>query len=151
MGTLTYNVYLALTGLPGMAATYQSHWKVHYTSPWASVAMAIRSLIGGQVSFQDVVNIFVLLLSLSLILISLRRLRPSYWLYTIPSQLIFLMGYLEGEQLHSMMRYTLVLFPNVISLALVTRHRWVSGVVVLLFVLFQVVLLGLFVRWMWVA
>jgi hypothetical protein len=83
--------------------------------------------------------------------ISVRKLRPTYWLYSIVSQLIFLMGYLEGEQLHSMMRYTLVLFPNAIALALVTRHRWMSGLVTFAFVLLQVVLLGMFIRWMWVA
>jgi hypothetical protein len=151
IGTLSYNLYLTMAGLPGMSVTYRNDWKVHYTAPWTSVAMAINSLITGQASFQDWVNAFVVFLSLFLIVISVRKLRPTYWLYSIVSQLIFLMGYLEGEQLHSMMRYTLVLFPNAIALALVTRHRWMSGLVTFAFVLLQVVLLGMFIRWIWVA
>lgn len=151
VGTLLYSTYLALSSLPGMSITYQRDWKVHYTPPWTSVGMAINSLVTGQASFQDVINTLILLLSLALILVSIWKLRPTYWLYTATSQSIFLMGYLEGEQLHSMMRYTLVLFPNVIALALLTRCRWASGVVTFIFVLLQAVLLGLFVRWMWVA
>jgi hypothetical protein len=151
IATLSYNIYLALAGLPGMAITYQRDWKIHYTPPWTSVAMAINSLVTGQARFQDVVNTLILFLSLGLILVSVFKLRPTYWLYTAATQLIFLMGYLEGEQLHSMMRYTMALFPNVIALALLTRRRWMSGVVIFIFVLLQMVLLGLFVRWVWVA
>jgi hypothetical protein len=151
IGTLSYNLYLALAGLPGMGVTYQNAWKVHYTAPWTSVAMAINGLIAGQASFQDLMNTFVVFFSFFLIVISVRKLRPTYWLYSVVSQLIFLMGYLEGEHLHSIMRYTVALFPNVMALALVTRRRWVSGVVTLLLVLLQVVLLGMFIRWIWVA
>jgi len=113
--------------------------------------MAVNSLIAGPLNFQDVVNTLTLLLSLFLILVGLWKLRPTYWLYTAVSQLIFLMGHWEGEQLHSMVRYSLVLFPNMIVLALITRRRWASSVVLFVFALLQMVLLGLFVRWVWVA
>lgn len=151
LGTAAYNLHLALAGLPSMAAVYRSDWAVQYAPPWVSVVKAISSLVTGRSGLQDVVNTFILFLSLLLILISLRRLRPTYWVYTAVLQTIFLMGYLGEEQLHSMMRYTLVLFPNVIALALVVRRPWVSSAVILALSLLQALLLYLFVRWVWVA
>ena len=151
VGTASYNAYLALAGMPGMAAVYRNAWGVHFVPPWTSVALAVNSLITGRSNFQDMVNTLVLFLSLLLILVSLRRLRPTYWLYTAVSQIIFLTGTVRDQQLHSMMRYTLVLFPNVIALALITRKRWASGATFFFFVLLQAVLLGLFVCWAWVA
>jgi Gpi18-like mannosyltransferase len=153
---LAYNAYLALAGLPGMAETYQLDWAVTYAPPWVAAANAIESLLSGTATMQDAVNMGALALSLALIVISLRRLRPTYWLYSCALQVIFLMGHLEGEQLHSMMRYTLVLFPNAIALALaVIGRRWVKALAVAVlgcvFVPLQLVLVGLFVRWVWIA
>jgi len=151
LGTASYNIYLALAGLPGMAETYQSKWAVHYAPPWTTVWMAFESLATGRSSLQDMVNTFALVLSLALIAVSVYRFRPSYWLYAAAAQLIFLMGYLGNEQLHSMVRYTLVLFPNMMALALVARGRWIAGLVLTAFLLLQVLLLWMFVRWIWVA
>ncbi|TET53265.1 MAG: hypothetical protein E3J64_03855 [Anaerolineales bacterium] len=64
------------------------------------------------------------------------------------------MGHLEGEQLHSMLRYTLVLFPNTIALALLARRLWgrvLVSVLFVFFVLLQLALLAGFVRWIWIA
>ena len=151
LGTLAYNTYLALAGLPGMAEIYATKWVVTYAPPWTSVIMAVSSLVTGRSTFQDIVNTMVLFLSLATIGVSLWKLRPTYWLYTAVLQVIFLMGYLGNEQLHSMVRYTVVLFPNMIALALVTQRRWAFGLVLLAFVLLQLVLLAMFVRWIWVA
>jgi hypothetical protein len=124
---------------------------VQFAPPWTSVAWAIEALVTGRSSFQDVVNTLVLFLSVGLILVSVRKMRPTYWIYTTISQVVFLMGVVGDEQLHSMMRYVVVLFPNAIALALITRRRWVYRGAVAGFLLLQMVLLGLFVRWVWVA
>jgi hypothetical protein len=151
LGTLSYNLYLILAGLPGMGETYRDFWFVQYMPPWTSVASAVETLVAGRSSFQDVVNTLVLFLSLGLIVVSVRKLRPTYWIYTALSQIIFLMGVVGDEQLHSMMRYVIVLFPNAIALALITRRRWVHWSVLGASILLQLVLLALFVRWVWVA
>jgi Gpi18-like mannosyltransferase len=151
LGTLSYNLYLALAGLPAMGAVYRNDWFVQFAPPWTSVALAIEALFTGQSNFQDVINTLTFFLSVGLILVSVRKMRPTYWIYTAISQAIFLMGVVGDEQLHSMMRYVLVLFPNVIALALVTRRRWVCSGVTAGFLLLHLVLLGLFIRWVWVA
>jgi hypothetical protein len=153
---VAYNVYLSLAGLPGMAETYQLDWAVTYAPPWVAVLNAIESLVTGTARAQDVLNILSLGLSLALIAFSVRTLRPTYWLYSCLLQLVLLMGHLEGEQLHSMIRYTVVLFPNCIALAVaVSRRWWAKGLAVavlaLVLIPLQIVLVGLFVRWVWVA
>jgi len=59
LGTLAYNTYLALAGLPGMAEIYATKWAVTYAPPWTSVIMAVSSLVTGRSTFQDIVNTMV--------------------------------------------------------------------------------------------
>jgi|YNPNPStandDraft_1061719.scaffolds.fasta_scaffold07041_1 Predicted integral membrane protein len=150
-GTLAYTIYLALAGLPGFFDAQAGHWYVQFVAPWTSIAVAVQSALSGEWYFQDMINTATFFLSLVLILSGLRRLKPIYWLYTIPSQLIFLSALWPGESLHSMPRYFLMLFPNMITLALITRRRWLFSAVLFVFILIQLVEIAMFTRWGWVA
>ncbi|MCX7681880.1 MAG: hypothetical protein N2508_07950 [Anaerolineae bacterium] len=150
-GTLAYSLYLRLAGLPDFVQAQINYWNVQLVPPWTSIAIAVHQFRNGAWRFQDAVNAAALVLSVALILSGLRRLKPVYWLYTIPSQLIFLSAYWPGEAFHSMIRYFLMLFPNMIALALLIRQRWLFRAVLVVFILLQLWELAVFVRWGWVA
>lgn len=150
-GTLAYSLYLLLTGLPDFFEAQSSYWNVQFVPPWTNIFIAVQKFVSGDWRFQDAMNTAAFVLSIALILSGLRRLKPIYWLYTIPSQLIFLSGYWPGEAFHSMIRYFLMLFPNMITLSLLTRRRWLFGAVLFVFILFQLWEIAVFVRWGWVA
>lgn len=150
-GTLAYSLYLIMAGLPDFFQAQSNHWNVQFVPPWTSVAIAIQKFVRGDWRFQDAVNTAAFALSIVLILSGLRRLKPVYWIYNIPTQLIFLSAYWPGEAFHSMLRYFLMLFPNMITLSLLTRRRRLFGAVLFVFILLQLWEIAVFARWGWVA
>jgi hypothetical protein len=151
LGLLAYYGYLWLADLPSLTDAFAELWQVRMTWPWYSLVQTVRALLDGQGSLIQGLNLAALLLFLCLTALGIRRLRTSWWLFALTSQVFFLMRDYPVRQLDGTLRYLAVLFPCFVILALVIRNRWLSAGMKVLFVLLQALLLALFARWLWVA
>lgn len=148
---LSFELYLRLADLPSVSETFAGGWQLQIAWPWVSVVRTVKTLLDGQVSLVQMSNLVFLFVFLALIVAGVRRLRPSWCLYALASILFFLMRDFPLRQLDGTLRYVAVLFPCFVLLALVLRNRWVSFGVGMVFLLLQILFLGLFARWLWVA
>jgi hypothetical protein len=151
LALLAYDGYLCAAGLPSVNDAFAGLWNVGISWPWHSVVEAVRALSSGQGSLMQGLNLATLLLFLCLTAASTRLVQPSWWVYALISQLFFLLRDYPVRQLDGSVRYLAVLFPCFVTLALCIRNRWLRAGLTVLFGLVQAVLIGMFVRWLWVA
>jgi hypothetical protein len=151
LALIAFMLSLPSTGLPSLSEAFSSSWHTQIAWPWHSVVEAMRTLVVGQGSVIEVVNLAMLFLFLGLTVASARRLRPSWFLYALCSLVFFLLRDYPARQLYGTLRYLLVLFPCFVTLALWTLHRrWVSAGLTITFGLLQVLFVMMFARWLWV-
>jgi hypothetical protein len=150
-GLILYEAYLRLADLPSVREIFADLWQLRIAWPWVSVARTVGTLLSGQISLVQIANLLCLLLFVVLMVAGVKRLRPSWCLYVLFSMLFFLMRDFPTRQLDGTLRYTAVLFPCFVALALRLRNRWLNAGLAVVFLLLHALFLGLFVRWLWVA
>ena len=139
-----------LSGDPLYFSHVQSHWDRHLAAPWVSVAHAYKIITSAKsmlsVSNESIEVAFTILM-IALVLVGIRRLRPSFTAYMALSILIPM----STSSLMSMPRFALVLFPMFIILALWGGRPWVNNLIVAFFLPLLGLFTVLFADWYWVA
>lgn len=151
LGLIAYYFYLFAAGLPSVDRAFAELWQVRINWPWISIIEAVRDLLAGPPSLVQAINLMMLATFLVLTAISVKRLRPSWWLFVLGNLGFFLLRDYPVRQLDGTLRYLTVLFPCFVTLALVIKSRRLRIGMIVCFGLLQALLLALFVRWYWVA
>jgi Gpi18-like mannosyltransferase len=150
-GLATYMAYLwVLRGDPLYFSHVQNHWNRHLAFPWVSVTHSVQLILhtkSAQTIANQVIELSFTALMIVILILGVRRLRPSLTAYMALSILVPM----STSSLMSMPRFALVLFPMFIVLALWGRNPIVGNAIVA----FSLPLLGLFTvlfaDWYWVA
>jgi hypothetical protein len=148
---VAYFAHLQIAGQSSPFDAYDSSWHSRFSWPLEYLAEAVRSTLMGQLFLADAIGLVMLVLFLGLTVVGFWRLRASWWLFALFSQLFFMLRIPEQRPLEGALRYLAVLFPCFVVLALVVRNRWLRASMTVFFVLLQALLLALFARWLWVA
>jgi hypothetical protein len=150
LGLATYMAYLwVLRGDPLYFSHVQANWGRHLAPPWVSFVHSFKLIALGnpQVVANQLLEVAFTLLMLAVLVLGLRRLRPSYIAYMALSILVPM----STSSLMSMPRFALVLFPMFTLFALWGARANVNNIIVA----FSLPLLGLFTvlfaDWYWVA
>jgi hypothetical protein len=96
---------------------------------------------------NESIEVAFTILMIALVLVGIRRLRPSFTAYMALSILIPM----STSSLMSMPRFALVLFPMFIILALWGGRSWVNNLIVAFFLPLLGLFTVLFADWYWVA
>jgi len=149
---IAYAGYVAFTGVVGepyvLAHSFWLGQSQTLRLPWETIALAWDRVI----EVHDIVtllNLAALLLFLGLFVAGIRRLPASYSLVALPQLALILSAGTLGP-LESTMRYVMVIFPGVVTLALMGRrgrfHRaWLALSLFLLGLLTALFLQGTFI------
>lgn len=151
LGLACYMTYLwVLQGDPLLFSHVQRHWGREFAPPWVSVINAFHKIAHShaqQTVSTQVQELAFTALMIGVLLIGIRRLRPSYTVYMALSILVPM----STSSLMSMPRFALVLFPMFALFALWGSRPAVNNA----YVAFSLPLLGLFTvlfaDWYWVA
>lgn len=119
--------------------------------PWESYWYAIQTLLSGQFSFVDVLNLVIVTLFIILLVSGWRKIPLEYNLYTTFSLLIMLIRIVETQPLNSMSRYSLTLFPSFFILGLASEGPWIRRLIIYIFIPLNLYLSAQFFLWGWVA
>lgn len=147
-------LYLYLRSLQvteGAVPIVESVWHARLVPPWETYLYAVRTLISGNFTFNDLLNWVVATLFIGLFLWGWRQIPLEYNLYTAFSLLIILIRIVDTQPLISMSRYSLMLFPVFLPLSLAAENPIVRRVFVYSFILLSLYLSGQFFIWGWVA
>lgn len=120
-------------------------------TPWKSYWYAVQTLLSGQFSFVDVLNLVLVTLFIILLISGWKRIPLEYNLYTTLSLLIMLIRIVETQPLNSMSRYSLTLFPSFFILGLASENPWLRRLIIYTFVPLNLYLSAQFFLWGWVA
>lgn len=147
----TQFLYLYLTDVIPPTYAYPRMWHSRIAWPWVSIAEAVPFLLGTDIHPTEGIGLIMLAFFLVLTLMAMRRLRPSWWLFALISQIFFLSRVQGLRPLEGTLRYLAVLFPIFVFLALRLKNGWISAGLQVVFVMLQLLLLAVFIRWGWVA
>ena len=152
-GLATYMAYLwVLRGDPLYFSHVQINWGRHFAPPWQSIihSVAIMSnstLYTTPARVNQAIEFVFTILMIGVLILGIRRLRLSYWVYMLLSILVPL----STSSLMSMPRFALVLFPMFVVFALAGQNRAFNNA----YLAFSLPMLGLFTvlfaDWYWVA
>lgn len=173
LGPLIYFTYLgARFNNPLLTLDVQKGWAREQGMPWQTFQMAsdqlglawLRMLLASptwetltshavRFSFSEYesLDLIVTLLVLPLVIYCLRKLPLEYSLY---AAIVFVLPMFSPSTIHPLMsfpRFTLVLFPLFVGLAVLTRNRWAFAAVLIPSVALLAVLTIQFSTWYWVA
>lgn len=146
-----YLFFLRLHDFGPLDAFYASEWRSSTRLPWEGIMTFLERWTSGRALYYEIDNAFVLLVFVILAVLTLRKLKPAWVVYTWGTLTVLLMRYYELAQLDSMFRYVLQLFPCFIVLAMLVRHRWSLAAYIVIGGVWQILLLSRFVQWIWVA
>jgi hypothetical protein len=150
-GLLAYMAYLwVLRGDPLYFSHVQIHWGRHFAAPWVSIANTLGKIVHAH-SPTTIANegqeLAFTALMIVVLLLGIRRLRPSYLVYMALSIIVPM----STSSLMSMPRFALVLFPMFALFGLWGERANNNNAIVT----FSLPLLGLFTvlfaDWYWVA
>ncbi len=152
-GLATYMAYLwVLRGDPLYFSHVQIHWGRHFAPPWQSIVHSIAimsdsALYSTPARVNQAIEFVFTMLMIAVLILGIRRLRLSYWVYMLLSILVPM----STSSLMSMPRFALVLFPMFVVFALAGQNRAFNNA----YVAFSLPMLGLFTvlfaDWYWVA
>lgn len=122
LGTLTFLVWSQFA-LGDWAAPLNSQRDLRggVHEPASRLAEALWRGSGGDAG--EALHFMAAILVLALTVVAVRRLSPILWAYTVPSVLVIL----STDNLNSMERYALSIFPLVIAAAIVARRPSIRG------------------------
>jgi hypothetical protein len=157
LGTLAYLLGMELSGLGSVSEAFSGPiWRTQIAPPWESLIGAIRVVLNGTASTNDLANLAAFVFAAVLGVVMVARLSPPYWAYVWVTLGFILLRRHYLIQLHGMLRYTLDLFPIFIVMALLLRRptrlsRTVQFGYTLVAGAAQVFLITLFATWLWVS
>jgi Gpi18-like mannosyltransferase len=150
-GLAAYMAYLyALVGDPWYFLKVQANWNRHLAAPWVSIGNALKQIAhsaSAAASANHVIELAFTVAFLVLLVIAIRTLRPSYWLYFAASMLIPM----STASLMSIPRFDLVVFPAFMLLALWGRRPLVNSAILALFLPLLGLFTVFFADWYWLA
>jgi hypothetical protein len=129
----------------------EAEWHARLVPPWETYWYAVKTLIIGNATFIDTINLGVMTLFLVLLVWGWKKIPVEYNLYTLFSILIILVRIVETQPLISASRYSLMLFPSFYALGLAGENPWLRRTIVYGSVLLNLYLSGQFFIWGWVA
>jgi len=91
-----------------------------FHEPVSRLVTATDRAVGGDVG--ELFHLIAALLLIALAVVAVRRLPSDLAAYTVPSVVLLI----AADNLNSMERYSLAIFPLLIAAAIVSRHRWVD-------------------------
>jgi hypothetical protein len=133
--------------------TAQSAWGRSVDAPYVTVYNELRAFFvdglmrgqfGGAHQFFDVVAVIGVFASIFFIW---RRLESGYGLYALLSMLIPV----SGGTITAATRYTAIIFPLFMMLAVWGKHEWVDRLISVSFSVFMGLMMALFVNWIYVG
>jgi Gpi18-like mannosyltransferase len=138
--------------------TLSTYWRQHWGFPWQGVFGNLSGLLHGPYTYTSlwwipgsVLDLVLAVLIPLLLILRGSKLRVSHlilaWAIILPS----LMKLGEGNNLISFSRYALTVFPFFVLASSAFEKRWLRNVVFTLGVILQMISLGLFYLWLWVA
>jgi Mannosyltransferase (PIG-V) len=144
-----FNVYLhAVVGETRSALQIQAEWGYTLTSPWTAISASWNDITHSS-DLVEALNLFSLIGFAVLTLWMVRsRLPLSYTIYAVPYLALLYARLMYFSPLMSLSRFTLVLFPCFIVLAMrLARRPWLAASWLVVGALFQVGLLEVYVQW----
>lgn len=146
-GPLLYPGFLLLQGLPLPSEVYPFYWRTTVSAPWTTLAAALRALGTGHAGFV-IFNLGAIALTALFVFAS--RLRTEYKLLSA-GMILFLLTANTTPPLHSMMRYSLAVFPAFVALAEKARESWAVLLTASVFGMLNLLLLYFFFDWAYVV
>ncbi|MEZ5429212.1 MAG: hypothetical protein R2747_23395 [Pyrinomonadaceae bacterium] len=145
---LTLNYVVA--GDPFRFMDYQSqHWYRHFRFPWYGIRDAVGRFFYEQPDraiMYSVQELIFVVIGLAAIIAGWRHLRHSYRFWMVANWLLFI----STSFVLSVPRYTLILFPLFILMALASvRSRWANMIMTVWSLMFLAFFIGQFVREQW--
>lgn len=162
----------SIWGNPLLMLSAQKGWARYRSMPWSTLATEFHKLnltwlkwLSQSPTWSTLTNpnlrfyfaesqsydLFIFLIFVPLLIYMLWRVRGAYSLYAL---VVFALPLFTPSLVHPLMsipRFVIVLFPFFIAMALLTRRRYVYGVVLALCAIQMVGLLIQFSTWFWVA
>jgi hypothetical protein len=151
MSGLFYLYLRSLQATNGAVPLTEAEWHARLVPPWETYWYAVKTLIMGNATFIDTLNLGVMTLFLVLLVWGWKKIPVEYNLYTLFSILIILVRIVETQPLISASRYSLMLFPSFYALGLAGENPWLRRTIVYGSVLLNLYLSGQFFIWGWVA
>jgi hypothetical protein len=136
-------------GDPASALAIQEAWGYAITAPWDAMAASWDNVRLSS-NLPEALN-FVSLIGFGLLVVWMvrRRLPFSYVLYSVPYLGVLFFRKMYYSPLLSDSRFTLMLFPCFLVLAMwLARRPWLAGSWLLVSILFQVGLLEIYIYWL---
>jgi len=150
-GLLAYMLYLyALVGDPLYFLKVQANWNRHLAAPWVSIGNTFKEIahsLSSAAIANHVIELSFTVAFLALLVVAIRILRPSYWLYFAAAMLIPM----STASLMSFPRFDLVVFPAFMVLALWGRRPLVNSAILALFLPLLGLFTVFFADWYWLA
>jgi hypothetical protein len=150
LGFVAFSEYLRhFVGDTASALDMQAAWGYSVTPPWLSIAASWKNITDTS-NLPEALNLFCLLLFGGItVWMALRRRLPFFYaVYCVPYLTLLYFREEYYSPLLSTSRYTLVLFPCFLMLALwLVRRPWLAASWLVVSVLFQVGLLEIFIAW----
>ncbi|HEX3048257.1 MAG TPA: mannosyltransferase family protein [Bacillota bacterium] len=152
IGLAGYMIYLHFHLGDSLAfVTAQSHWKRSFTYPWQAFGIAFQNIRHDFYFGANLLDLIFASAGVGLMLLGVRRIRVSYQIYAAIGLLIPLLAAAPWAGLLSMPRFVIVLFPLLITLAVVTRNQETKIGIVAVFAGFLTFFSVLFAQSRWVA
>jgi len=121
-------------------------WNRNLTLPWNTLLYSLRH-IGSSIGYHGAFEFVFTTALIALAIFTCFRLRPSYAIYSIVS-ILFITSW--GD-LKSAPRFGLVIFPIIILLALLGRHKAFNRIYLTISAILAAVSMVVFSQWGWVA
>ena len=129
-------------------------WGREVCPPGYPLLLALGALYPVEFSYGYAYNLndaAFTLMALGLLVLGWRRVRRSYWLFAAGALLLPLSSFIASAPLTSLPRYVLVLFPNFVTLAVLTGNRWAELLTTVVFAAFFALFTILYTNGYWVA
>jgi hypothetical protein len=169
---IVQRVLLDAVGDPWAFSRAQRFWERRITPPWVGLIDGIRVLLPGHPPYLEplpggfprlpdypggfleahLYNLIAALGGLYLVVVALRRLRPSFGVLALGGVVLPLMTPSRLQPLQSMPRFLVVVFPLFVALALLVQKRpLLAAAAVAIGAALQGFFVARFALWFWVA
>jgi Gpi18-like mannosyltransferase len=147
IGPFIFPLYLQLNRLALPSASYPVYWRTEAAAPWTTLLAAMRALASDHAGFV-IFNLTAIVVITLLVFMS--ALRTEYKLIA-GCMVLFLLTANTTPPLHSMMRYSLAIFPAFIALGTKARASWAAMLVTGMLSMVNLLLLFFFFDWAYIV
>ncbi len=147
IGPLLFPIYLKLSGLALPSVSYPIYWRTEAAAPWTTLLAAMRALASDHAGFV-IFNLTAIVVVALLVFTS--ALRTEYKLISA-CMVLFLLTANTTPPLHSMMRYSMAIFPAFIALGARARASWAVLLVAATLAMVNLLMLFFFFDWAYIV